>query len=172
MQELGIDPSRLMVGGMSSGGGLAASTTILCRDREGPAICAQVLICPSLDDRLTSVSSHQYLKGLDFLPRSLFVDVWKSSLADSKSDIVPAARVEDLSGLPTTYLDVGSAELLRDETVAFASRLWASGVQADLHVWSGGFHGFDIFLPDAAVSRDSRRAKLMWAQKIFGTGGS
>lgn len=171
MQELGIDSQRLMVGGLSAGGGLAAAVALKCRDNQGPVLCAQCLICPGLDDRLTTVSSQQYLKSADFLPRSTFVDLWKSALRDSEGSdarITPPGRVEDLSQLPTAYLDVGSAELLRDETVAYASRLWAHGVQAELHVWAGGFHGFDIFLPDVPVSQASRKAKLAWAKRIFG----
>ncbi|KUJ11237.1 esterase LipW [Mollisia scopiformis] len=170
-QELGIDPKRLMVGGSSAGGALAASIALLCRDRTGPSLCAQVLFCPMLDDSLATVSSRQYVECSDFVPRGVFEDSWKASLANngqnSNTVVLPPARVKDLSGLPPAYLDVGSAEVLRDETVAFASRLWENGVQADLHVWSGGFHGFDIFLPDAAVSQSSRRSKLMWARKVF-----
>ncbi|KAE8447534.1 hypothetical protein EG329_010664 [Mollisiaceae sp. DMI_Dod_QoI] len=173
MSDLGIDPERLMLGGTSAGGGLAASTALLCRDRRGPILCAQCLICPMMDDRLATVSSQQYVESSDFLPRSVFEDLWKSALrnnsADSKAVITVPGRAEDLSKLPTTYLDVGSAELLRDETVAYASRLWANGVQTELHVWAGGFHGFDIFLPDAAVSQASRKAKVAWAKNVFGT---
>jgi len=175
-QGLGIDSKRLMVGGTSAGGGLAASMVLLCRDRQGPAVCAQCLICPAIDDRLATVSSQQYVESSDFLPRRVFEDIWKSSLRnnseDSKAVIRVPGRAEDLSQLPTTYLDVGSAELLRDETVAFASRLWENGVQAELHVWAGGFHGFDIFLPDAAVSQASRKTKVAWVKRIFGTGAS
>lgn len=171
MQELGIDPKCLMVGGTSAGGGLAASTALLRRDRQGPVICAQFFICPALDDRLTTVSSQQYAETSDFLPYATFHDLWKSSLEknqESPEVIVPAARADDLSRLPTAYLDVGSAEVLRDETVAYALKLWASGVQVELHVWAGGFHGFDMFLPDVAVSHAARRAKVAWVKRIFG----
>jgi acetyl esterase/lipase len=62
----------------------------------------------------------------------------------------------------------GSAEVLRDETVAFASKLWASGVQAELHVWARGFHGFDMFHQDAAVSQAAKKTKMAWVKRIFG----
>jgi acetyl esterase/lipase len=39
-----------------------------------------------------------------------------------------------LTGLPPTYLEVGSAEVFRDETVAYASTIWAAGGIAELHV--------------------------------------
>jgi acetyl esterase/lipase len=170
-QELDIDLSRLMLGGASAGGGLAASTALLCRDRQGPVLCAQCLICPALDDRLITVSSQQYVEDSDFLPYALFKDMWKSILGNNQEDtdsgIILPGRLENLSALPTTYLDAGSAELLRDETVAYASRLWANGVQTELHIWAGGFHGFDIFFSDAAVSQASRKAKSAWARRTF-----
>lgn len=172
VEELGVDSKRVMVGGCSAGGGLAAATALLCRDRRGPSLCGQVLICPMLDDRLTSVSSQQFVESSDFIPRRVFEDLWKSSLTGSQAGpstgIIPPGRVEDLSGLPTAYVDVGSAELLRDEAVAYASTLWKNGVQAELHVYAGGFHGFDIFLTEAAVSQSSRKSKVMWVKRIFG----
>ncbi|RDW61642.1 esterase LipW [Coleophoma crateriformis] len=176
MEELGIDANRLMIGGTSSGGLLATSTALLCRDREGPVLCAQCLICPVLDNRLSTVSSQQYTENSDFFPSSLFEDLWKSSLKkdreSSEAGVVIPGRIEDLSRLPTTYLDVGSAEVLRDDVVAYASKLWANGIQAELHVWAGGFHGFDILLVDVAVSQASRKAKVAWAKRIFGSNRS
>lgn len=165
--ELGIDSTRIMVGGISAGGLLAATIVLLCRDRKGPALHAQLLVCPASDDRLVTVSSHQYLDAADFIPRVTLEHMWKSSLGSTGSEIVPPARTADVSGLPTTYLDVGSAESLRDETVAYASRLWAAGVQAELHVWAGGFHGFDIFVPEAKVAQAARAAKVDWVKRVL-----
>ncbi|GHB71861.1 hypothetical protein GCM10010377_72930 [Streptomyces viridiviolaceus] len=55
--ELGIAPGRLIIAGASAGGGLAAGTALLARDRKGPALIGQVLICPMLDDRDRTVLS-------------------------------------------------------------------------------------------------------------------
>ncbi|MFI2609739.1 alpha/beta hydrolase [Kitasatospora sp. NPDC018619] len=54
--ELGIDPSRLIIAGPSAGGGLAAGTALLARDRKGPALAGQVLMYPMLDDRNQTAS--------------------------------------------------------------------------------------------------------------------
>ena len=64
------------------------------------------------------------------------------------------ALATDLSGLPPppAFIDVGSAEVFRDEAVTYASRLWAAGVQAELHVWPGGFHGFASVPPMTEVT--------------------
>ncbi len=78
-----------MVGGSSAGGGLAASTVLLCRDRQGPEVCAQCLICPAIDDRLVTASSLQYVETSDFLPRTVFEDVWKSCLGKDPGPYLP-----------------------------------------------------------------------------------
>ena len=170
-KELGIDLNHLMIGGLSAGGGLAAAVAILCRDRQGPTLYAQCLTCPAVDMRVTSVSSHQFVESADFLPRGCFEDILKgvgNTKADGISSIIPfPGEVEDLSGLPQAWLDVGSAEVLRDVTVAYASKLWVSGVQAELHVWGGGFHGFDIFLPSAAISRVARKTRVEWMKRVL-----
>jgi len=74
----------------------------------------------------------------------------------------------DLAGLPDTYLDAGTAEVFRDETVAYASRIWAAGGQAELHVWAGGFHGFDALYPQARLSAAARRTRTEWLARVIG----
>lgn len=66
------------------------------------------------------------------------------------------ARATDLSGLPPTWIDVGAAELFRDEAVAYATKPWEHGVQAELHVWPGGWHAFDAAAPGSALGQATR----------------
>ena len=173
--ELGIDPDRLVVAGTSAGGGLAAGVTLMARDLGGPAIAAQMLIYPMLDHRNTSTSSQQYA-GPGVWSREANAFAWGAVLAPLAGAEVPAfvspALASDLSGLPPTYLDAGTAEVFRDEDVVYASRIWAAGGQAELHVWAGGFHGFDAFFPDAEVSRAARRARVDWLARVLDVAGS
>ncbi|MEO9323491.1 alpha/beta hydrolase [Nocardioides sp. C4-1] len=168
--ELNIDPELVMVTGTSAGGGLAAATTLLARDRGGPAIAAQLLLCPMLDDRNDSPSAHQ-MRGLGIWDRSSNRTGWEALLGAGVpgSDDVPPyaapARATDLGGLPPTFIDVGSAETFRDEDVAYASRIWQAGGQAELHVWPGGFHGFDVVAPHAAISQDAIAARAAWLRR-------
>jgi acetyl esterase/lipase len=169
--ELGIDPAKIVVAGTSAGGGLAAGAVLLSRDRGTPSVAAQLLVYPMLDHRNETVSSHQYGGEPGVWTREKNVFGWSSVLGDLPADGVPdaisPARAADLSGLPTTYVDAGSAEVFRDEDVTYASRIWAAGGQAELHVWAGGFHGFDELVPDAPVSVAARQARADWLGRVL-----
>ena len=129
--ELGIDPRRVVVAGASAGGGLAAGVTLLARDRGTPPVAGQILIGPMLDHRNDTTSSRQYAGGPGVWTRDMNEFGWRSVLGDRTgaqvSPYVAPALADDLSGLPTTYLDAGSAEVFRDEGVEYASRIWAAG---------------------------------------------
>ncbi|MFB7508011.1 alpha/beta hydrolase [Streptomyces broussonetiae] len=168
---LGIDADRVVVGGKSAGGGLAAALALLTRDRGGPAPIGQLLLCPMLDDRNDTFSSHQ-MAGVDLWDRTSNATAWQALLGDryGAADLPPyaaPARATDLSRLPPAYIEVGSAETFRDEGVAYANALWQAGGQAELHVWPGAFHGFDTFAPQAALSRDARDARTRWLRRIL-----
>jgi acetyl esterase/lipase len=171
--ELGIDPERLIVGGASAGGGLAAAVALLARDRGGPAMRGQLLLCPMLDDRNDTPSSYQ-MTGLGIWDRGANEVGWTALLGDARGgpDVSPyaaPARATDLSGLPPAFIDAGSAETFRDEDVAYASRIWQAGGDAELHVWPGGFHGFTGMVPDAAISKAAMAAQLTWLRRLLAT---
>ncbi|GAA2311130.1 alpha/beta hydrolase [Streptomyces hawaiiensis] len=170
--ELGADPERIVMAGASAGGGLCAALALLTRDRKGPQPIGQVLMCPMLDDRNDTPSAHQ-MAGLGVWDRTANETGWSALLGSRRGGPdVPAyaapARAEDLTGLPPAFLDVGSAETFRDEVVAYASRIWQAGGVAELHVWPGGFHGFDGFAPQAAVSQAARGAQVAWLRRLLG----
>jgi acetyl esterase/lipase len=169
--ELGIDPARVIVAGTSAGGGLAAGVTLMARDRGTPAVAAQVLICPMLDHRGITVSSRQYSGGAGVWTREMNEFGWRAVLGDLADSDVPGylspAVADDLTGLPTTYIDAGTAEVFRDEDVDYARRIWAAGGQAELHVWAGGFHGFDALFPQAGLSGAARRTRTDWLARVL-----
>jgi acetyl esterase/lipase len=170
--ELGFDPGRLIIAGASSGGGLAAGTALMARDRGGPALAAQILSCPMLDDRNETISSHQ-IDGIGLWDRGSNEAGWTALLGDRRntdqvSVYAAPARATDLSGLPPTYIDCGSAEAFRDEDAAYASAIWAAGGVAELHVWAGGFHAFDGMVPQAAISRAAHDTRTRFVARIFG----
>jgi acetyl esterase/lipase len=170
--ELGIDPGRIVVTGPSAGGGLAAAVALMARDRGGPPLAAQLLVYPMLDDRNDTPSAIQ-MTGVGLWDRTFNRMGWQALLGDAAggpgvSPYAAPARATDLSGLPPAFIDVGSAETFRDEDVTYATRIWQAGGDAELHVWTGGFHGFDGAVPDAAVSREAFEARLRWLRRVLG----
>jgi acetyl esterase/lipase len=160
------DQDRILIVGASAGAGVAAGTALLARDRSGPRLTGQLLIGPMIDDRDRTVSTTQY-EGMPPWDRNSNRMGWTALLGDRRgtddvSIYAAPSRAVDLSGLPPAFIDCGSAEVFRDEDVAYASALWAAGVQAELHVWAGGIHGFDFVTPDAAISRAARAARDGW----------
>ena len=171
--ELGIDPDRIIVAGPSAGGSLSASLALTVRDQGGPRLLGQLLMCPMLDDRNDSASAMQ-MDGIAFWNRSYSGFGWSSLLggvragADVPQYAAPA-RATDLTGLPPAFLDVGSAECLRDEILAYASRIWQAGGKAELHVWPGGIHAFDREVPEARISKAAVAARHNWLERLLAT---
>ena len=173
LSKLGIDPAKLMIGGSSAGGGLAAGVALYARDHGGPALCAQLLQCPMLDDRLETLSSHQYINE-GTLSRMSCETGWDALLGvrrggEDVSIYAAPARATELSRLPPAFIEVGSAEVFRDENVAYASLLWASGAQAELHVWPGAFHRFQAFAPNAALTKVADETRVAWVKRTLST---
>lgn len=170
--ELGIDPDRIVIVGVSAGGGLAAALTLLAQDRGGPRPAGQILRSPMLDDRNSTCSALQ-MAGIGLWDRAENETGWTALLGEQRGgqDVSPyasPARATDVSGLPPAFIDVGSAETFRDEAVAYATRLWQAGGQAELHVWPGGFHGFWGAAPHAALSRAALAAPVLWLRRVLG----
>jgi len=168
---LAVDPSRIVVEGSSGGGALAAAVGLLARDRSGPAILGQMLLAPMLDDRNDTPSVRQ-LADVAVWDNTANATAWSALLGDACGgpDVSPyaaPARATDLSGLPATFIDVGSVEIFRDEAVSYATRLWQAGNAAELHVWAGGFHGFEQVRPQAALSQDAIAARGRWLRRLL-----
>jgi len=169
--ELGFDPGRLIVAGASAGGGLAAALALMARDKGGPALAGQLLMCPMLDDRNDTFSARQ-MAGRGVWDATANETGWNALLGAARGgpDVSPyaaPARATDLANLPPAFIDVGSAETFRDEDVAYASRIWQAGGAAELHVWPGGFHGFDGFAPQAALSQEAKAARVRWLHRLL-----
>jgi acetyl esterase/lipase len=171
-RELALAPDRIVVSGNSAGGALAAGLTLLARDRGGPAVRGQLLQFPMLDDRCDSASARQMARvGLwDGLSNRAG---WTALLGERRgspdvSCYAAPARAADVSGLPPAYVEVGSVEALRDEGVAYAARLWQAGGEAELHVWSGAFHSFDEWVPEAVISGSAHQARVGWLRRVLG----
>lgn len=146
---------RVAVAGASAGGGLAAALALLARDRGEITLAAQVLVYPMLDDRtcLRPATERHKVWTQD---SNRFA--WHSYLGQAPgsagvSPYAAAARAENLTGLPPTWIGVGTRDLFHDEALVYAARLREAGVACAVETVPGAFHGFDIFARNKEVSR-------------------
>jgi acetyl esterase len=155
--ELGIDPQRIAIHGVSAGGGLCAALALLARDRGGPQIAFQFLSVPELDDRLTTASMTEFV-DTPMWNRPRAAASWDCYLGDGRagsadvSIYAAPARATDLAGLPPAYVAVMHFDPLRDEGIAYALALLAAGVAVELHLFPGTFHGSRL-VPNAAITK-------------------
>jgi acetyl esterase/lipase len=169
--ELGVDADRIVVAGSSAGGGLAAALALLSRDRDGPCLAGQLLVCPMLDDRSFDIDWPAELNGVGTWDVRTSEFAWTALLGDAVgtpevSAYAAPARAHHLADLPPAYVDVGSAELFAAPAVTYAHRLVTAEVATELHVWPGAFHGFDRVVPDMPLSQAARAARTQWLRNL------
>ncbi len=142
--EIGVDPSRIAVGGDSAGGNLGAVVAQMARDRGGPPLRFQLLVYPVADCRFDTASYRDNGEGY-FLTANMMKWFWKQYLADPADAANPYAsplRARDLFGLPPGLCITAEMDPLRDEGEAYAARLREAGVAVPTRRYDGVFHGF------------------------------
>ena len=171
--NMGVDPQRIALIGFSAGGGHAATLSRHARDKGEVSILFQALLSPMLDDRTGATVDPGPSFGRFPWTREDNRKGWTALLGmEAGSDGVPAdavpMRVADLSGLPPTYIAVGSLDLFATESEAYARKLSAAGVPTEFRVFPDAFHGFEFIVPSAKVSRQSRDALGKYMARKFG----
>ncbi|RBR24641.1 uncharacterized protein FIESC28_02574 [Fusarium coffeatum] len=150
--ELNIDPKRICVKGESAGGGIAVGTVLMARDRAlRPPVAKLIAITPELDDRTSHPADTEFLKFTTWTPHHNKL-AWKAYVGEEKAgrleaDVSPyaaPARAESYRGLPSTYVDVGTLDLFRDEDLEFVKRLMEDNVEVEFHLWPGVPHVFEF----------------------------
>jgi acetyl esterase len=164
--ELGIDAGRIAIGGQSAGGGIAASVSLMNRDRNGPKLALQYLLYPMLDNLHDTPSGH--IDDHVVWDRQISIDAWEMYLNGTPgldaSPYASASRATDLSGLPPAFLTVGEQDLFRDECIEYAQRLMSANVPTQIEVYPGMNHGGEIMIPGAKVSQRMQNSYLQVLQ--------
>jgi acetyl esterase/lipase len=149
--QLGVDPARIAVMGDSAGGGLAAGTALLARDRGEVQPAAQILIYPMLDNRTTTPDP----AIAPYLTWTYDDNItgWQALLEDSHQGFAGfPGSAESLTNLAPAYIEVGELDAFRDESIRYGRRLLRDSTSAEVIVRPGCPHAFDVFAPHAEVS--------------------
>jgi acetyl esterase len=154
--ELGIDPRRVVVGGDSAGGTLAAVVCQHALQNAWPAIAAQCLICPVLDFEETSPSRREFAENYLIDRTTLQADLadYVTDDADLADPRISPLRALHVAGLPPAIIHTAEYDPMRDEGNAYARKLLAAGVVVE-HVCHAGmihnFHAMGALLPQAQL---------------------
>jgi acetyl esterase/lipase len=157
--ELGGTPGPVLVAGWSAGGNIAAVTCQLARDRGGPQIAGQLLVCP-VTDCIFDLPSYNENSTDYFLTRSLMHWFWDiyCSPADRTDPRASPLRGK-LSGLPPAFVVTCEFDPLRDEGIAYAEALAAAGVPVEQLKARGHFHA-SFTMVDEVITGAGGRARM------------
>jgi acetyl esterase/lipase len=166
VDDLTVDPDRIVVGGASAGGGLAAALALAARDR-GVTLAGQLLFYPMLDDREHSSSNWSVPV---WSPEDNEFG-WRSYLGarygGDVSEYAAPARAAELAGVAPTLMIVGGADCLFDENLDYGARLTRAGVSTDMMAFAGAPHGFDLLAPESTSARHAVEAVESWLARRF-----
>ncbi|MFL0285911.1 alpha/beta hydrolase [Mycobacterium sp. SMC-21] len=154
--ELGGDPAKLVVGGDSAGGNLAAVTALMTRDRGGAPLAAQVLLYPVLTADFTYGSYHEFRTGYYNTTAAMqwYWDQYVPNTTDRENPYAAplSASVEDVA---PAVLVVTGYDPMRDEALAYAEALREAEVPVT-ELYYGAIHGF-LTMPVLDIAHRARR---------------
>lgn len=158
MIDHGFDPGSLFVAGDSSGGALAVATLVAVRDGGGVLPRGAILLSPWVD--LESAHPSIALNASFDWGDGHYLRHWSTQYLDGADARDPRASPlhADLAGLPRLLVQVGTAELLHDEVIAFADKARARGVDVDLRASPEMVHGWMLLNGVFAQAQDSVEA--------------
>ena len=142
---VGVDPSRLLVGGDSAGANLALAASLELRDSEGESPIRGLLLNYGAYAPHLSEQAIQQYGGPDFMLSAPEMETfWTNYLNGSADAANPLASpiLGDLSSLPPTFLAIAECDILAEQNIEMARRLQTAGVVARTEVYRGGTHSF------------------------------
>ncbi|AXB43428.1 alpha/beta hydrolase [Amycolatopsis albispora] len=168
-----VDAARIAIGGESAGGNLSTVVSMMSRDRGGPRLAAQVLICPVYahpDDGFASYTDFAEGFGMTAGAMRFFFEQYVTDPAQLDDPYLLPLRAADLSGLPPALVLTAEYDVLRDEGEEFARRLAATGTPVELTRYAGQIHGFYGLYTDLPASPRSHAQVAAYLRAVFRAG--
>lgn len=164
---LGIEQSKIIVGGDSAGGCLAAGVTMLANDCEFQKPCAQFLVYPVLDKRMETESMRCF-SNTPMWDARLNKKMWQMYLGEYVGDMLKyasPAEIEDYSVFPKTYIETAEFDCLNDEGVLFYEKLKSMKIECVLNDTKGTVHGYDM-MKNSRVFKDAMQQRIEFLRTV------
>lgn len=166
---LGIDRSRIAVGGDSAGGNLASVIALLARDRGEIPLCFQMLIYPVTDARMETESMKEF-QDTPMWNAKQNHKMWDLYLPAAEEaglrHLVSPMEAESLAGLPDAYVEVAELDCLRDEGINYAEALAKAGSKIEFYQIYRAIHGFDMAM-NSDITRDCLAKRISALRRAF-----
>jgi len=169
--KLGIDKARLVVGGDSAGGGLAAGVAQRAWHEDGISLRGQLLIYPCVDLVCNRPSSAAFANVPPF-KEATTVSIAEAYLGRPISAGMPpyaSPIYGDVAQLAPAYVETPEFDRLHDQGNAYAHALIDKGIEVDLNEVRGGIHGFDLLAANSSVSKDAMQRRIQFLRRVFGS---
>lgn len=170
-EKLGVDKNRVVVGGDSAGGNLAACVCLMAKDRQTTPPCGQMLVYPVIDRRLETASMKEFA-DTPMWNSKLNKRMWRYYLKNTTDVSIRYAspiEAETLQNLPPAYIETAEFDCLRDEGINYAAALEKANVCVTLRQTKGTMHGYDIVLKSSIV-KESIDRRVEFLQNCFNNG--
>ena len=156
VDDQGINPANIIIAGDSAGGGLTLACLVKLRDIGAPLPVAAVCLSPWTDLALTGKSIQTKAEKDPFITLEELEFMTEQYLGetDSKNPLVSPLYAE-LQGLPPLLIQVGTSEILLDDSIRFSNRAKAAGVEVQLAIWDDMIHVFAAFAEWAPEGRQA-----------------
>jgi len=166
----GYTSDRIIVGGDSSGGGLALALVQTLRDEEMPLPAGVVLLSPWTDLLGTGHSVYSLVRQDPWLRPAgipLLANRYRGSTPTDHPLISPLYA--DLKGFPPLLIHAGNDEILRDDSTRLEARARSAGVDVTAKIWKGMWHAFHAFYPWVPEAKHAHREIGEWVANIVET---
>jgi monoterpene epsilon-lactone hydrolase len=154
----GVDPARIVIGGDSAGGGLALATLVSLRDAGEPLPAAAVFLSPWTDLAGTGESMETKAQADPMITGQGLADMAAGYAGGAKlANPLISPLYADLNGLPPMLIQVGTAEMLLDDSARLAARAREAGVEVAYEPWEDMIHVWQFFawmLPEGQQAID------------------
>jgi acetyl esterase len=171
---LGIDATRVAVGGDSAGGSLAAGVAQRAKQEDGISLRAQLLVYPAVDllCKRPSMIAYADVPPFEGLSSLGVAEMYVGPEVSRKVPAYASPLFGDLSELAPAYVETPEFDPLHDQGHAYAEALTAKGVNVELNQIEGGVHGFDLLAASSSVAKDAMRRRIEFLCRAFATGSS
>ena len=169
-ERLNIDPNNFIIAGHSAGGGMTAAVTLKARDTQDVKLAFQMPIYPMLDHRRITESSQ--MLGSTMWDANINTFAWNLYLRNLSGEVpiyASPALNEDYRDFPPTISFVGDLEPFLDENKAYIEALKKAGVPVKFKVFEGGYHGFEVGSPEAAIAKEANKFQLDAFEEFYDT---